>query len=121
MGNFVLRLVINALALSAAAWLVPGVRITDEFVPLLLVAGVFGLVNAILGPILKLLALPFIFFTLGLFLLVVNAVLLLITDRLMEGLVVDSFQAAVLGALVVSITGMVLNAILVDDKKKKGK
>lgn len=117
MRNFVIRLVVNAVALSAAAYIVDGIHLSDDLVQVLLVALVFGLVNAILKPIVMFLALPFVFLTLGLFALVVNAGMLLLTDRLVDALRVDGFGAAFWGAIVISLVSMVLNAFLDDEKK----
>lgn len=115
MRNFVIRLFVNALALSAAGWLVDGVSLSDDFVQVLLVALVFGLVNALLKPVLMLLSLPFLLVTLGLFTLVINAVLLLVTARLMDGLAVTGFGAAFLGSLVVSVVSVLLGGLLKDE------
>lgn len=116
MKNFVIRLFVNALALSAAAYLVSGIVLEGGFGPVLLVALVFGLVNAIIKPILMLLALPLLLVTLGLFTLIINAGLLLLTARLTDALMVSGFGAAFWGSLVVSVVSMLLNAVLTDDK-----
>ncbi len=118
MKNFLIRLFVNALALSAAAYLVAGVQLSDDFVQVLLVALVFGLINAILKPILMLLSFPLLFLSLGLFLIVINAALLLLTARLVDGFEVAGFMPALIGSLVISVVGMVLNAVLQDDEKK---
>ncbi len=115
MRNFVIRVFVNALALSAAAWLVPGISLDADFGGVLLVALVFGLVNAILKPILVLLSLPFILLTLGLFALVVNALLLLLTDALTGQLEVSGFFAALVGSIVISLVTLVLGGALKDD------
>jgi putative membrane protein len=114
--NFVIRLFVNALALSAAAYLVGGIALEGDFWAVLLVAFVFGLMNAILKPILLLLSLPLLFLTLGLFTLVINAALLLLTARITDALTVEGFGAAFFGALVVSIVSMFFNAVLNDEK-----
>jgi putative membrane protein len=117
---------VNAAALAAAAWIFEGIRVgrpsddtSDQVVTLLLVAAVFGVVNAIVTPIVKLLSLPFIVLTLGLFLLVVNALMLLLTREIAQALdlrfAVDGFWTAVWGALVISLVGMALNAVLDKD------
>lgn len=118
MRNFILRTIVNALALSAAAWLVAGVTVTGDIWLLLGIALVFGLVNAILKPVLLLLSFPFLILTLGLFSIVVNALLLLLTARLVPGLTVDGLWAAILGSLVISIVGMLLNGVLGDENGK---
>lgn len=116
MKNFVIRLFVNALALSAAAYLVGGIALEGDFWAVLVVAFVFGLMNAILKPVLMLLSLPLLFLTLGLFTLVINAALLLLTARITDALMVEGFVPALLGALVVSIVSMFFNAVLTDDK-----
>lgn len=117
MRTFVIRLFVNALALSAAAWLVDGVQLSDEFTQVLLVALVFGVVNALLKPILLLLSFPFLLVTLGLFTLVINAGLLLLTADLMDGLSVSGFGAAVLGSLVVSVVSVLLGGLRDGEKE----
>jgi putative membrane protein len=73
---------------------------------------IFGVVNALVGPILRLLSLPFVLLTLGLFLLVVNAALLGITAALTDRLTVDGFLTAVLGGLILAIVGWVADQVL---------
>ena len=122
--SFLVRLVVNALALAAAAWLFDGISVGgaddgDRVLTLLIVALIFGLVNAFVAPVIKLVSLPFIILTLGLLLLVINALMLLLTSRLAEAFdldfTVDGFWAAVLGSIVISIVGAVLNGLLQDD------
>lgn len=119
--RFLIWVVVNALALAAASWLLDGIRLTDaaaedRIITLVLVALIFGVVNAVVEPILKLLSLPLIILTLGLFLIVINAVMLLLTGWLSEqfglGFRVDGFWTAVLGAIVVTIATWVLEAVL---------
>jgi putative membrane protein len=111
--RLLIRLLVNAAALWAATKVIPGITHTGSLVDLLVVAGVFGLVNAFVGPILKLLSLPFVVLTLGLFTLVVNGVLLWITSALSGslglGFHVSGLLAAILGALVISIVSVVLS------------
>ena len=90
--------------------IVPGVQVKGGVTAYLLAALVFGLVNAILGPLLRIAALPLRILTLGLFALVINAVLLLIASKVFSGLSVDNFLSAVLGGLVLSIISALLNA-----------
>ncbi|MFQ5538635.1 MAG: phage holin family protein [Gemmatimonadota bacterium] len=115
MRNFLIRLFVNALALSAAAYVVPGIHLTGGFFDILLVALVFGIVNAILKPILILLSLPFLILTLGLFAFVVNGVLLLVTAALTEHLAVSGIFAAILGSIIISLVTMLLGGALKDD------
>jgi len=110
--SFVVRLLVNAAALWVATRLVPGVTYAGEWLPFFAVALVFGVVNAIIGPVARLLALPLIIVTLGLFALVVNGLLLWTTSSLSHalglGFQVSGFWAAFFGALVVSIVSTVL-------------
>ena len=117
MKNFVVRLFVNALALAAAAWLIDGIEMSGGFSEVLLVALVFGLLNAILKPLLLLFSLPLLIVTLGLFALVVNAALLLLTARLLDDFAVSGFWTAVLGSLVISIVTMLLGGALKDGDK----
>ena len=120
--SLLLRLLVNAAALYAATRFVDGISFTGSIGALLGVALVFGVVNTIVKPILKFFSLPFIFLTLGLFLLVINAVMLLVTSSLSQslglGFTVRGFGAALVGSLVVSIVSMVLGALVEDDKKE---
>ena len=122
--RFLVRVVVNALALAVAAWLFDGITVTGadtahKALTLLGVAIVFGLVNAIIAPIVKLLSLPFIILTLGLLLLVINAFMLLLTSSIAGalnlGFHVDGFWTAIGGSIVISITSTVLGAVLSDD------
>lgn len=118
MRNFILRLFVNALALSAAAYLVSGIQLTGGFWDVILVALVFGLVNALLKPLVWILSLPFLVLTLGLFTFVVNGLMLLVTARLTEHLAVSGLWAAMLGSIVISFVSMLLNGALKDEKKR---
>lgn len=115
MRNLILRIVVNALALWVAATFVDGIRLTDDVGGVVLVALVFGVVNAILKPILMIVSFPFLIATLGLFALVVNAALLMLTARLVGGFAVDGWGAAIVGSIVVSLVTMVLGGLNDDD------
>jgi putative membrane protein len=117
MNNFLIRLFVNALALTAAAALVDGIRMSGGFWDVLVVALVFGVVNAILKPILLLFSFPLLVVTLGLFALVVNALLLMLTARILDAFAVSGFWAAVLGSVVISLVTMFLGGALKDAKK----
>ena len=116
--RFLLRLLINAVALWVAVQLVPGISYTGNWLPFLGVALIFGIVNAFIRPIVKLFTLPIIFLTLGLFALVVNGLMLWLTGWLSTGLglqfQVDGCWSAIFGALVVSIVSAVLSMLLPD-------
>jgi putative membrane protein len=121
MKNFVIRLFVNALALAFAAWLLDGIEMSGDFFDVLLVALVFGLLNAILKPILLFFSIPLLILTLGLFALVVNAVMLMVTARLLDDFAVSGFWSALLGSMVISIVTMVLGGALKDgDRKRSG-
>ncbi|MEE8602687.1 phage holin family protein [Euzebya tangerina] len=106
------KVAINAAALWAAAALVTGIELTSEFWGVVGVAVWFGLVNAIIRPVARFLSFPFLIVTLGLFTLVINAAMLLLTDWLSVGLQVSGFTTALLGALVVSLVSWVLSVFL---------
>jgi len=122
MRNFLLRLVINAVAIAITAEVLPGISVRDNGVStLLLVAFLFGLANAILKPVLTVLTCPFIILSLGLFLLVINGAMLLITDELSGGrFEVDGWGTAILGGIIMGLIGMVLEGVLgvKEDKHK---
>lgn len=119
--RFLIWVVVNALALAAAAGVLPGITLTgateaDRVVTLVLVALVFGVVNAVVRPVVKLLSLPFIILTLGLLIFVINALMLLLTSWLSRqlglGFHVDGFVTAVLGAVIVAVATWVLEHLL---------
>ncbi len=116
--RFLIRLLINAAALWVAAWLIPGISYQGGWLTLLLIALVFGLLNAFVRPILGLLTCPLQILTLGLFTLVLNAVMLLLTSSVSNALGlafhVDGFMSALLGALVISIVSILLSAFVRD-------
>lgn len=117
----IVKILVTGLAVWLAAVLVPGVEITgaevvDQVLTVLVVAVIFGLVNAVLGSVLKVLTLPLTILTLGLFALVVNALLFWITAAIAGALdlpfEVTGFWAALLGALVVSIVRLGLSRVM---------
>jgi putative membrane protein len=120
--RFLLHLLVTAVAFWVATRLVSGISYQGPLPGLLLVALLFGVVNAVLGGVLRLLALPVTFLTLGLFALVINAILLWVTgaaaSSLGLGLHVDGFIPAFLGALVIGLTRALLNAV-VDRKDRR--
>lgn len=121
MRNFVISWFVNALALSAAAWLLPGIELVGAFAQVLWVALLFGLLNALLKPILLLLSLPILIITLGLFAFVVNAAVLMITARLTDHLQVSGFGWALLGSLIVSLVTLALGGLLDEEWDREGK
>jgi putative membrane protein len=117
LARLALRLVVLALIIMLVTKVVSGVDVHGGFSTYLWVAVLFSVVNAIIGPILRLLSLPFVVLTLGLFLLVVNAALLAITAGLSSKLDVDSFGAAVLGGLIIAVCSDVAEFVLPLRKK----
>lgn len=115
MQTLLVRLVINALALLAAASLVPGITLARGFWDVVLVAAVFGVINALIKPILVVLSFPFLILSLGLFAFVINAALLLLTAHLTVRLTVDGFVPALLGSLVISVVATLAGWMLKDD------
>lgn len=121
MQNFLLRLIINAVALAATATILPGIHISDSgAATLLLVALIFGVLNAVVKPVLLIMSCPLIILTLGLFYLVVNGLMLLITDAIAGNrFEVDSLGWAVLGGLLIGFINSVLEGALgVKDEDK---
>ncbi len=110
MKLFLLRWVVNTAAVLVAASIIPGIRY-DEWTALLVATLVLGILNAVLRPLLVFLALPLVVVTLGLFLLVINALLLFWVGNLVKGFHVDSFKAAFLGSLVIFVVSLVLNSL----------
>lgn len=105
--RLILKWLVNAAALYVAVALVPGIEATDTRA-ILIAAVVIGLINATLKPIAVLLTLPLTILTLGLFYLCVNGAMLYLTAALTPGFELAGFGSAVLGAIVVSIVGMLL-------------
>jgi len=114
--RFLLRLLLNGVAVFLAAQLIPGIEIAGPGAAL--AAGVvLGLVNAIIRPVLILLTLPVTLLTLGLFIFVVNALCLALAAWFVPGFTISGFPAALIGALVISVISWLLSTILTDKKK----
>ena len=125
MKNFVVKTIANAGALAVAVWLLDKITLTGTSTgkkvgTLLLVALVFGLVNFLVKPVVKVLTFPLFILTLGLITLVVNALMLLLTswlaDKLDLSFHVEGFWTAVLGGLIISVVSWALNVVLPDGK-----
>jgi putative membrane protein len=108
--KLIIRWLINAAALYVAVQIVPGIRAEDTGA-ILIAAVVIGLINATLKPIAVLLTLPLTILTLGLFYLVVNAAMLYLAAVLTPGFELAGFGSAVVGAVVVSLVGMLLGGL----------
>ena len=118
---------VNAVALAVAAWLIPGIYIEDQqaWIAVALMAVIFGLVNALIRPLVKFLTCLINILTLGLFTLVINTLMLWLSGWIAEwlnvGFRVDGLIPAFLGALLISAVSFVLNLIFRDEKKKSDK
>jgi len=120
--NFLLRLLVNAAALYIATRVVDGVHFEGDWLTLFTVALIFGVVNAVIKPVTKFFTFPLIILTLGLFLLVINGLMLVLTSRISGwfdlGFTVSGFRAAFLGALVVSVINALAGLVIGDSKKR---
>lgn len=114
--GFIVAVLVNAAALWAAVQVIEGLDFSGEWYQWLILALIFGVVNAIVKPVLKIFTFPITILTLGLFLLVINAVMLYLTSWLAGALgltfTVGSFLDALLGGIVIALVGMVLNWVL---------
>ncbi len=114
--RFVIRTIVTAIALWAAVALIPGIDYQGAWWGLLLVALVFGVINALVRPVLLILSCPLIVLTLGLFIFVLNAFLLWLTGQVSGALGLDfrvtGFWSAVLGGIIVGIVSTVLNLLV---------
>jgi putative membrane protein len=131
--RFLSWLVTTAIALAVAAWLIDGIRFTGpthgeaeikhKIVPLLVVALILGVVTSFVKPVLTILSIPFIIVTLGLFLLVINAMMLKLTswlaDKLDIGFHVQGFWPAVGGAIVITIVTWIVDGLIGPDTQKR--
>ncbi len=111
--QLVLALVLNAIALIATAYIVPGIKV-ESFATALLAAIVLGVVNTFIKPVLSFITAPLTVITLGLFTFVVNAVVLFIVSAVVPGLKIDGWVPAILGAVVLSVVSTVLSSALKD-------
>src|SRR3954468_24743188 len=116
--NLLLRCLILAVGIGLSTVIVPGIRY-DTGMTLFWMALVLTFFNAVLKPLLLLFTLPFIILTLGIGIWIINAVLFLVAGRLVTGFHVDGFGSALWGALIVSLTNMVMNRLLKDKQPPK--
>lgn len=119
--GFIARVIVNAVALGAAAWLLPGISYGSDVVNLLLVAALFGILNAVIRPILALLTCPLQMLTLGLFTLLLNAGMLLLdwtSDQLGLHFTVDGWLTALIGGIIVSVVSIVLSVFVKDNERR---
>jgi len=119
--RLLIRLIISALATALAVWLVPGISLTatdtgEKILTLLIVAAIFGLVNAVVRPLVTIAGACLVILTLGLFLFVINALMLMLTSWLATslgfGFEVDGFWWAVLGSIIISVATSLMSGLL---------
>ena len=115
-GMLLIRLIINAAALAAADWALEGIH-SAGLKSTLVMALIFGLVNAFIRPVIRILSFPLLILTLGLFTIVINALMLLLSEWIAGvfgvGFSVEGFGAALLGALIISVVSILLSILLV--------
>lgn len=114
--NLIIRVLLTAIAVVVLAKFLPGVEVAG-FASAIILAILLGILNAILKPILVILTLPITILTLGLFLLVINACIILLADEFMGGFEVDGFWIALLFSVLLSFLQSVLYSLLDKDKK----
>jgi putative membrane protein len=114
MIGFLLRWSINLLAMVISGAVIPGIRIQSIGIGIF-AAGIFGIVNAVLRPAVLVLTLPINLLTLGLFTLVINAAMLMVVSEVVPGFIVESFSAAFVGALLISLISWVMNIFVNSD------
>ncbi len=123
MTKFILRWAINAVAIFLAIRFVPGIHLQSGWVSVIWLALIFGLVNAFVRPLLKLLTCPLIILTLGLFTLLINTFLLWLTGQIGQffgiGITMDGFWPAFFGGVVVTVVSVVLTLLLKDEMRSR--
>lgn len=115
MAYLIMRIMINALAIAVAVKVVDGITFTGEWWKMIVIGAVFGIVNSLIKPIITIFAIPLIILTLGLFTLIVNTLMLLITAKLSVplelGLQIHGFWPAFKGTIIISIISILLSWI----------
>ncbi|HEY3288524.1 MAG TPA: phage holin family protein [Anaerolineae bacterium] len=114
MRNFILRVIVSAIAIAVTAAILPGIRVVqNDLLSYLLLGLIFGIVNALIKPIVSFLSCPLVILTLGLFMFVINGIMLLITTALSGGrLVVDGLGWAIIGGIIMGVVNVVLEVVL---------
>ena len=117
--NLFIRIFVNAVAMWLAAALIPGLALKGDLISILIVALVFGCVNAFIRPVVMFFSLPAVVLTLGLFTLVVNALMLWLTSAFTHRLYVAGFIPALLGGLVISIVSALLSSFFTEKRARR--
>ena len=125
--SFLIRWVVTAIAVGAAVWIVPGITTVGSDATVAVIAGalILSLINISIKPILQILSLPITVFTLGIFYLIVNALLLELaavvgTGLFGSGIAIDGLGSAILGSIVISIVSAIVNSVLGTDSRRNG-
>jgi len=116
MFKFIIKIIIVALVVVGVSYFIPGISVTD-YLTALLFALILGVVNVLVRPLVMLLSLPIRWLTLGLFTLIVNALMFWLASIVVPGIIIDSFFSAFLGALIVGVISWLVNQLLKKDKK----
>lgn len=116
--NFIIRLIISTLAVLVTAYILPGVYL-ESFMTGVIVAIVLGFLNSIVKPLLIFFALPAVIFTFGLFLIVINTLIILLADKLVDGFSVGGFWKALIFGIVLWMVTSILNAIKKRDEQAR--
>lgn len=115
--GFIIKILVTALAVWVAAYVLPGVHLQNDAKTIIIVALVLALLNAIVKPILIILTIPVTIITLGLFLLVINALMVVWTSNLVDGFKIDGWLTAFLFSLIVSVVSSILHSIAKDRRR----
>ncbi len=116
--NFITNIIVTSLAVLIVSHLLPGVKV-DSFTTSLLVALVLAFMNAIVKPVLTILTIPITLLSFGIFLIVINGLIIILTDKLVDGFEVRSFWWALLFSFILSITTGILNMIIGNNKREE--
>jgi putative membrane protein len=108
--KFLMNIIISTIAVLITQWILPGVKV-DDMMSAVLAAIVLAFLNSVVKPILTILTIPITVFTLGFFLLVLNALMIILTSKLIDGFHVDGFWWALLFSLILSLVSSILNMI----------
>lgn len=114
--NLILRILLSAIAVIILAYILPGVGV-DSYITAIIVAIVLSLLNFIVKPVLVILTLPVTILTLGLFLLIINAIIILLASNIVSGFHIDNIWWALLFSLLLSFLQSIFFSFLKDDKK----
>ncbi|HEY0356508.1 MAG TPA: phage holin family protein [Flavisolibacter sp.] len=112
--GFIIKVLVTGLAVFVADYFLDGVHINDDVKTVIIVALVLALLNTFIKPVLVILTIPVTILTLGLFLLIINALMVIWADKLIEGFTVDGWWSAILFSLIVSIVSAILNSLAKD-------